>query len=348
MENLKLNVPLLRKRVPNLTSAARAVGLRPATVSNLCTGKIPVGRAEVRTIVALASLAKCSLDELLIREDSIEMLETGIKVVDLFAPIVKGGTVGLVARPGMGQLVVLAELFHNLKQNGYRTILQKPEGNYPELQDLYPLVDILSNSINDTHEVIVNSSHSNNHILFATDREHVLTGETFQLQERLEQEGISNVTTILLDLKGEVMDEEMPYGPLETVWHFDADLAARFKFPAVNPIYSTSSILEGAYIDQNHLSVQQRAKKLLRRYRELRALVQVRGNQAIPSSEKETYERGEKLEAYLTQPFFVAEEHTKVKGQSVSLQEVIQDVQTIISGGADGRRVEDVTFVGRL
>ena len=106
MENIRLNVPLLRRRVPNLTSAAREVGLRPATVSNLCTGKIPVGRAEVRTIVALAELAQCSLDELILRGENVEMIETKIKTLDLFAPIVKGGTVGLVARPGMGQLVV--------------------------------------------------------------------------------------------------------------------------------------------------------------------------------------------------------------------------------------------------
>ena len=66
-EELQLNVPLLRRRVPNLTTAAREAGLRAATVSNLCTGKIPVGRAEVRTLVALANLAGCSLDELIIR-----------------------------------------------------------------------------------------------------------------------------------------------------------------------------------------------------------------------------------------------------------------------------------------
>ena len=90
MENIRLNVSLLRRRVPNLTSAARDVGLRPATVSNLCTGKIPVGRAEVRTMVALAELAQCSLDELILRGENVEMIETKIKTLDLFAPIVKG------------------------------------------------------------------------------------------------------------------------------------------------------------------------------------------------------------------------------------------------------------------
>ncbi|WP_353626490.1 hypothetical protein [Bacillus sp. JCM 19041] len=113
MESIRLNVPLLRKRVPNLTKAAKSVGLRPATVSNLCTGKIPIARAEVKTLVLLASLAKCSIDELIIHENSAEMIETGIKAIDLFAPLFKNRTVGLLARPGMGQLALLAEVFYS-------------------------------------------------------------------------------------------------------------------------------------------------------------------------------------------------------------------------------------------
>src|SRR5690606_15810272 len=111
-------------------------GLRPATVSNLCTGKIPVGRAEVRTLVALADLAECSVDELLIRGEKMEMIETGIKTLDVFAPLAKGGTVGLVARPGMGQLVVLAELFHRLRNNDFKTVLLLPEGDHLGITDV--------------------------------------------------------------------------------------------------------------------------------------------------------------------------------------------------------------------
>lgn len=66
MGNIRLNAALLRKRVPNLTTAAKSVGLRPASVSNLSTGKISLGRAEVRTLVALAELAGCTLDELIL------------------------------------------------------------------------------------------------------------------------------------------------------------------------------------------------------------------------------------------------------------------------------------------
>ena len=90
VDDIRLNVPLLRRRVPNLTVAARNVGLRPATVSDLCNGKIHLGRAEVRTLVLLAELANCTLDELVIRNGGMEMIETGIKVLDLFAPLVRG------------------------------------------------------------------------------------------------------------------------------------------------------------------------------------------------------------------------------------------------------------------
>src|SRR5438128_3748900 len=109
-------------RVPNLSAAARSVGLRPATASDLCTGKIPIGRAEVRMLVGLAALASCSLDDLVVRGGLTGMLETGIKPVDLLAPLVRGGVAGLIARPGVGQLVLLAELCRTPSlQRGFAT-----------------------------------------------------------------------------------------------------------------------------------------------------------------------------------------------------------------------------------
>ncbi|WP_342431764.1 hypothetical protein [Neobacillus sp. FSL H8-0543] len=347
MEDISLNVSLLRRRVPNLTSAARSVGLRPATVSNLCTGKIPVGRAEVRTLVALATLAQCSLDELIVRGETVEMIETKIKTLDLFAPIVKGGTIGLVARPGMGQLVVLAELFYRFKREGYATILLKPEKNYPELTDITDEVEIVADTIEKAYEEM-KAIGTTKEVIFVADRSHVLTGEIYDLQERLHEANIKSVTTFLLDLQGASVDEDLPYGPLETLWQFDIDLAARHKWPAVNPIHSTSSVLEGAHLDQKHLSIQQRAQKLLRRYRELRSLVNVKGITGIPTSEVQTYQRGERLEAYLTQPFYVAEPFTGQKGQSVNLEDTLTDVRKIIDGAMDGVELDSLNFIGSL
>lgn len=92
-DDLHLNVQFLRRRVPNLTVAARNVGLRSATVSDLCNGKIPLGWAKVRALVALADLADCS------------------------------GSAGLVARQGMGQVVLLLELIRRLRQRGLATVV---------------------------------------------------------------------------------------------------------------------------------------------------------------------------------------------------------------------------------
>jgi F-type H+/Na+-transporting ATPase subunit beta len=347
MENIRLNVPLLRRRVPNLTSAAKEVGLRPATVSNLCTGKIPVGRSEVRTIVALAELAQCSLDELILRGENVEMIETKIKTLDLFAPIVKGGTIGLVARPGMGQLVVLAELFYRFKREGFATVLLKPENDHPELAEILEDTEIVAETIEKAFKEM-SVVGKTKEIIFVADRSHVLTGEIYELQEKLQDVDIKSVTTFLLDLKGASVDEDLPYGPLETLWQFDMDLAARHRFPAVNPIYSTSSVLEGAHLDQNHHTIQQKAQKLLRRYRELRSLVNVKGINGIPASEIETYHRGERLEAYLTQPFYVAEDFTGIKGAEVSLKDTLNDVKKILDGAVDSKDISSLNFIGTI
>ncbi|MBM7694185.1 F0F1-type ATP synthase beta subunit [Peribacillus deserti] len=185
-------------------------------------------------------------------------------------------------------------------------------------------------------------------IAFAADRSHVISGDILKLHEQLQDKGLDRVTTFLVDLKGEAVDEDLPFGPLETLWHFDADLAARHKYPAVNPLYSTSSVLEGAHLDQNHLSIQQRAQKLLRRYRELRSLVSARGVEKLPAAEMQTYKRGERLEAYLTQSFYVAEPFTEKAGVTVSVQESLQDIRKILDGAVDSEEVDELDYIGTL
>lgn len=170
-------------------------------------------------------------------------------------------------------------------------------------------------------------------------------GNILHLQEKWSS---INVTTFLVDFKGEAVDEEFPFGPLETVWQFDSDLAARHLYPAIHPLYSTSTVLEGSNLEQNHFTVQQKAKKLLRRYRELRSIVRVNGLDTLPEQQQRLYKRGEKLEAYFTQPLFVAEAFTGQKGETVSLNDMIEDVQKIIDGAADHRRLEEFLSIGAL
>ncbi|MHB1627848.1 MAG: P-loop NTPase family protein [Bacilli bacterium] len=347
MDDLQLNVPLLRRRVPNLTTAARAVGLRSATVSNLCTGKIPVSRAEVRTLVTLAALAGCSLDELIIRGGGVGMLETGIKVLDLFAPLVRGGTVGFVARLGMGQLVLLAEVFHRMKLRGFATVLWATRGDNPDLSDVEQTADAVCGSLADVQTEVARFRAARD-VLLAADRRMVLSGELFALRERLQEAGARPLTTLLVDTSGEAVDEEAPYGPLDTFLRFDMDLAARGLFPAVDPVVSTSTLLEGTQLEASHALVQQQARKTLRRYRELRSLVSARGLDRLPAGEVTVYRRGERLEAFLTQPFYVAEEFTNRPGESVSLVEALDGVRRILEGAADDLDVAQVKYIGLL
>lgn len=333
-DDLQLNVQLLRRLVPNLTVAARSAGLRSATVSDLCTGKIPLGRAEVRTLVALADLAGCTLDELVIRGAGTSMIETGIKVVDLFAPLVRGGTAGLVAPTGIGQMVMLAELVRRLRQRGFGTVIWLPVDSHPDLQDVAAEAEGVTPSLAATEEAIM-ASLVNREVLVVADRATVISGELDELRARLARKGATPVTFALVDAHGETPDEEVPYGPLETLWRFDADMAARGIYPAIHPVGSTSTVLEGAFVDQTHLTVQQRARKLYRRYRELHALARIRGVERIPAAELPTYRRGERLEAFLIQPFYVTEPWLKLPGEWVTPAEAIERVRRILDGPAE-------------
>lgn len=347
VDDLELNVSLLRKRVPNLTTAAKNVGLRPATVSNLCTGKIPIGRAEVRTLVTLAALAGCTLDELIIRGGRVRMIETGIKVLDVFAPLVRGGTMGIVARPGMGQLVILAELFRRIKQRGYVTVLWMPKEEATGIKDCVDEANHVCSTLDEMSELVA-SLREQHDIFIGADRSTVLSGELLALRERIRKPGVMPVTIALVDCIGESVDEDAPYGPLDTLWKLDMDLAVRRYYPAVDPITSTSIILEGAQLEANHLNTQGRARKLMRRYRELRPVVAVRGLEHLSEDDQVVYKRGERLEAYFTQPFYVSEPFTQVPGAAVSLQETLENVQGIIDGAADHYDIKELTYIGQI
>ncbi|MBP1994900.1 ATP synthase beta subunit C-terminal domain-containing protein [Paenibacillus eucommiae] len=346
-DDLQLNVSLLRRRVPNLTTAARAAGLRPATVSNLCTGKIPVGRAEVRTLVTLASLANCSLDELIIRGSGVSMIETGLKVLDLFAPVVRGGTVGLVAGPGMGQLVTLSELLHRMKLRGYATVVWKPQIDAEGFEEVVAEAEFICTTLEEVYTQIAALS-TDRDVLLGADRSIVLSGELSMLRERLQEAGTRPVTIALVDTNFEAADEDVPYGPLDTLLRCDADMASRNLFPAIDPVFSTSTVLEGAHLEATHLTLQQRARKLLRRYRELRSLVRARGLESLPDSDTLIYRRGERLESFLTQPFYVAEPFTNKPGEWLTLQDTIDGVRRVLDGAADDLEVEQLTYIGHF
>ncbi|WP_284140104.1 MULTISPECIES: helix-turn-helix domain-containing protein [unclassified Virgibacillus] len=345
--SFKLNTHLLKRKVPNLTVAAKRAGLRPATVSNLTTGKIPISRAEVKTLVALSQIADCTLDELIIIEDETEKIETGIKTIDLFAPLVRGGTAGLVARQDMGQLVLLGELFYRMRKLHFYTILFMPNTNIQGLNDVIKNADYFSSTTNDTFKKL-NEINLNQDFIIGVDRSMVVSGDLTNLKERIRKETDRSITFVIVDITGQSVDDDIPFGPLESYWSFDIDLVTRRMYPGINPISSTSSLIESEYLDADHLSVVRPAKKLLRRYRELTFIVNTFGFNKLIERDQEVYTRGLRLEAFLTQPFYIAEEVTAKAGEWVSLQETVKAVQSILDGKTDNTKVEDLMYIGAL
>ncbi|UFT99164.1 hypothetical protein KO561_18605 [Radiobacillus kanasensis] len=347
MENeMKLNVALLRERVPNLTVAAKSVGLRPATVSNLCTGKIPLARAEVRTLVSLAELAQCKLDDLVIRKGEMAMIETGIKTLDFFAPIAKRGAVGFVARQGMGQLVLLTELFHRLKGMGFHTVFFLSDETATGIDEVLTETDYDSKSGEEVFRKLVEFGKGAD-IILGVDRSVYLSESFFELRDKLIAEDI-HPTLAIVDTTGESVDEDLPYGPLDTLLEFDMELASQHYYPAVNHITSTSIVSEELAVDSEHLKLLQKAKKTIRRYKELGYLVRERGMDVLSEQDQITYKRGERLVAFFTQPFYVAEAFTKQAGETVALKDTLAGVKQIVNGEQDQVKPDDLLYVGSI
>ena len=185
-------------------------------------------------------------------------------------------------------------------------------------------------------------------ILLYVDRSFIVSGELYELRERFEAEAYPEITTILFDPSGEAVDEDDPFGPLDTLCYFDIDLATRGIYPAIHPVQSTSVLLEDDALDPSHTTTHKKAKKVLRRYKEIRVLMNTIGKEKIPEADLELFQIGERLEAYLSQPFFVAEEFTKIKGQSVPIQNTIEDIQKILKAQYNHLDPKDLTYKGQL
>lgn len=354
MEGLRLNVPLLRQRVPNLTARARRIGLRAATVSDLCRGKISVGRAEIRTLVALADLAGCTLDDLLLKPDRVELIASGIKALDLFAPLVRGGITGFVARKNVGQLALLQELFHRFRAHGAFTVCwlgappECPDASvWPSLSRVRDLAAVLAESAAHARRLL--EQHAvHGPVLFACDRRVAVTGELSALLEGLSKDGYPPTTVILLDLSGSAGAEDAPYGPLDTLVKFDPDLAARQLYPAIDPLASTSIWVEASRAESPHLSTRRQAQHLLRRYRELRPLASTWGKDRLGQDDRVAFERGARLEAFFSQSFATTEAWSEHATVAVPVEPMLEDVRRILDGAVDAWPIEQLLYRGAL
>jgi len=316
-----------------------------------------------------------------------EVFETGIKVIDLICPFVKGGKVGLFGGAGVGKTVVITELirniaaehggvsvfagvgertregndlYHEMKDSGVldKTTLVFGQMNEPpgararvalsaltmaeyfrdeEEQDVLFFVDNIFRFTQAGSEV----SALLGRIPSAVGYQPTLATEMGNLQERITSTKKGSITS--LQAVYVPADDLTDPAPATTFGHLDStvvlarSLAELGIYPAVDPLDSTSTILDPNILGQEHYQTAREVQRVLQRYKDLQDIIAILGMDELSDEDKQTVTRARKIQRFLSQPFFVAETFTGVTGKYVPLKETIRGFREILEGKHDDK-----------
>jgi len=313
-----------------------------------------------------------------------EILETGIKVIDLIMPISKGGKVGLFGGAGVGKTVALMELIRNIahEHTGYSVFAgvgeRTREGNdfYHEMTDsgVIDKVSLVYGQMNeppgnrlrvaltgltiaeafrdDGRDVLMFIDNIYRYTLAGTEvsallgrmpsavgYQPTLAEEMGVLQERIASTKTGSITSFQAVYVP--ADDLTDPSPATTFAHLDATLVLSRNiaelgiYPAVDPLDSTSRILDPNIIGQEHYDCARSVQAVLQRYRELQDIIAILGMDELSEDDKLSVNRARKIQRFLSQPFFVAETFTQTPGKYVSLAETIRGFTGIVNGDYD-------------
>ena len=315
----------------------------------------------------------------------IEILETGIKVIDLLAPYSKGGKIGLFGGAGVGKTVLIQELIQNIASvhGGYSIFTgvgeRSREGNdlWTEMSesgviDKTALVFGQMNEppgarmrVAETGLTMAEYFRDVNHqdvLLFidnifrftqagsevsallgrmpsAVGYQPTLATEMGELQERIASTKNGSVTSVQAVYVP--ADDLTDPAPATTFAHLDATTVLSRKiveqgiYPAVDPLDSTSRILEPDIVGEEHYEVARKVQEILQKYKELQDIIAILGMEELADEDKVTVFRARKIQKFLSQPFHVAENFTGIPGVYVPLKETIRGFKAIIDGEMD-------------
>ncbi len=315
---------------------------------------------------------------------STEILETGVKVIDLIMPIVKGGKVGLFGGAGVGKTVTLMELIRNIavEHSGFSVFAgvgeRTREGNdfYYEMQEggVLDKVALVYGQMNEPpgnrlrvaltgltmaehfrdegRDVLMFIDNIYRYTLAGTEvsallgrmpsavgYQPTLAEEMGALQERITSTKTGSITSFQAVYVP--ADDLTDPSPATTFAHLDATLvlsrgiAELGIYPAVDPLDSTSRILDPHVVGQEHYDVARAVQGILQRYKELKDIIAILGMDELSEDDKLTVSRARKVQRFLSQPFFVAEVFTGAPGKYVSLKETIANFKSIVEGEYD-------------
>lgn len=319
------------------------------------------------------------------QETSTQILETGIKVVDLIAPYSRGGKIGLFGGAGVGKTVLIMELIHNIatQHGGYsvfsgvgertregndlwsemkesgvidKTALVYGQMNEPpgarmrvaltgltmaeyfrdvQNQDVLLFIDNIFRFIQAGSEV----SALLGRMPSAVGYQPTLGTDVGALQERITSTKKGSITSVQAVYVP--ADDLTDPAPAATFAHLDAttvlsrQIAELGIYPAVDPLDSTSRILDPHVIGEDHYEVARGVQAILQKYNELQDIIAILGMEELSDEDKLTVARARKIQRFLSQPFFVAEQFTGTPGKYVPLKETIRGFKEILAGKYD-------------
>ena len=329
---------------------------------------------------------------------SSEILETGIKVIDLICPYSKGGKIGLFGGAGVGKTVLIMELINNIaKQHGGLSVFTGVGERTREGNDLYNEMK-QSGVINNTSLVYGQMNEppgarmrvalsgltmaeyfrdkENQDVLLFIDNifrftqagsevsallgrmpsavgyQPTLANEMGALQERITSTKKGSITSVQAVYVP--ADDLTDPAPATTFAHLDATtvlsraISSQGIYPAVDPLESTSRILNPDILGKEHYFVAKEVQRILQRYNELMDIIAIMGMDELSDDDKLLVQRARKIQRFLSQPFDVSEKFTGIEGKYVPLKETIRGFREIIDGKHDDLPESAFLFVGTI
>ena len=316
---------------------------------------------------------------------SQEMLETGIKVVDLLCPYQKGGKIGLFGGAGVGKTVLIQELIHNIatEHGGYSVFTgvgeRTREGNdlYYEMKEsgVIDKTTMVFGQMNEppgarmrvaltglTMAEYFRDKGGKDVLLFidnifrftqagsevsallgrmpsAVGYQPTLQTEMGALQERITSTKNGSITSVqAVYVPADDLTDPAPattFAHLDATTVLDRSIVELGIYPAVDPLGSTSRILDPRIVGQEHFEVARGVQEILQKYKELQDIIAILGMDELSEDDKLVVNRARKIQRFLSQPFFVATQFTGMEGRYVPLSETIRGFQEILEGRHD-------------
>lgn len=316
-----------------------------------------------------------------------EVLETGIKVVDLMCPFLKGGKVGLFGGAGVGKTVIIQELIRNIasEHGGYSMFAgvgeRTREGNdlYREMEESGVLskTALVFGQMNEPPGArarvaltalamaeYFRDEEGRDLLLFvdnifrftqagselsallgrmpsAVGYQPTLASEMGNLQERITSTDKGSITSVQAVYVP--ADDLTDPAPATTFSHLDSTvvlsraLSELGIYPAVDPLDSSSTVLDPNIVGQEHYDVATQVQRVLQRYKDLQDIIAILGMDELSDEDKQTVSRARKIQKFLSQPFFVAEQFTGIEGKYIPLKDTIQGFKEILEGKHDDK-----------